>query len=186
MKPIFITLIAILSISLVIAGGIALSERVIEVTSIERNSLVAIGVSDFNTTELKCYDNYCTFWIIKKNISNSLRTIWKYKEVCTNSVERITEERCTQDSTYIDIEGKEIFTKGGCTTVQVDNPIRTCVQVLKTDAELQEARRLETDSFIKQIANSLSVSKNTTTKLNPEKVVIGVARVVEEPLGELG
>ena len=83
-KTIFSLLGIILLLGMVVAGGLALSQREAKLTETQKDALLAKGITDIKSTTMKCNDDYCTFWITKENAINSERRIEKYKEVCDN------------------------------------------------------------------------------------------------------
>jgi hypothetical protein len=142
-KILFSILGIFLLLGMVVAGGIALTQRDATVTTAQRDALLSKEITDIKSTTMKCNDDYCTFWITKENVINSERMIQKYKEVCTEERIDIKPEECTKDNMRLD--EKDICWE------------TTCVQVLKDEKELLDERASITDKAISSLADSIIV-----------------------------
>jgi hypothetical protein len=142
-KILFSILGIVLLLGMVIAGGVALSQREASLSTVQKNALLAKGITDIKSTTMKCNDDYCTFWITKENIINSERKIDKYKQACTDEVLEVKPEECEK-------EGGRLDEKDICWET-------TCNQVLKAEKEMLDERASITDKAISSLADSMIV-----------------------------
>lgn len=159
----------ILLLGMTYAAGITLSSREASITDDQKITLANKGISDFIITQLECKDNYCTFWITKKNVINSQRRIEMYKEVCTEGKVDIKPEECEN-------EGGSLNEKKEC--------IKTiCSQVLKTDIELVNERNSIVDSLIGSLADNIKIDESKEPEVikgTDEKITITAKAVIDE------
>jgi hypothetical protein len=151
------------------AAGVTLSSREASITDDQKITLATKGISDFIVTQLECKDNYCTFWITKKDVINSQRRIEMYRQVCVESKVGIEPEECEN-------EGGSLNEKKEC--------IKTiCSQVLKTDIELVNERNSIVDSLIGSLADNIKVEGTKAPQIvkgTDEKITITAKAVIDE------
>jgi len=152
---IFSLLGMILLLGAVYAGGLAISQRQITLTTAQTTALTSKGINDVASSKLNCKEDYCTFWISKEGVINSERRIEKYKEVCTEEIIDVKPEDCEKEEGRLD--EKKLCYK------------TICNDIAKTEEELLSERATISDDAIKSIADEIIVVSSKT----PSKVEIG-------------
>lgn len=146
-KLLLIIISTIFLLGVLIAGGVLITERNTTITAEDKAILIAKDIYDFKTTELKCKNNYCTFWIVKEGYINSEQKIDNFYNQCS----------------YTKINGGE------------EN--KTCVLMIKTEAQLITEKNSITDELISKLAQNIKTeTKSSTTIGTEEKIIIGVKK----------
>lgn len=168
-KILFSLIGIVLLLGAVYAGGAALTQREASITEEQKETLTTKGINDFSITQLECKDEYCTFWITKKDVVNSQRRIEMYKEVCTETKLDIKPELCEENEGNLNEKEECIKT--------------TCSQVLKNDVELVNERNYIVDNLIGSLADKIKVEGTKAPQIvkgTDEKIIITAKAVIDE------